>query len=104
MDQQAATEILVGKIKDYAASKSKDVARGAETSRLAGLLVQKYGKGMIDAVAVIFDSARATDPIYKIVDEETFKIDPMWRENAKVRQAGRPADITTNTYLSMAKI
>lgn len=97
MDEQVAVERLVAQVKDYANGRSKDVARGAETPRLAGLLVQKYGRGVIEAVATIFDSPRAADPISKVVDDETAKIDPLWREHDRERWAGRPADVVAHS-------
>lgn len=97
MDEQIAVERLVQQVKDYASGRAKDVARGAETPRLAALLVQKYGRGVIDAVATIFDSPRAADPISEIVDDETAKIDPLWRDHDKERWAGRPADVVAHS-------
>ncbi|RRS01188.1 hypothetical protein EIP75_21675 [Aquabacterium soli] len=96
MDEQMAVELLVAQVKDYASDRAKDVARGAETPRLAALLVQKYGRGVVDAVATIFETPRAADPIFKAVDEETAKIDPLWREHNRERWAGRPADVITH--------
>ncbi len=93
MDEQIAIERLVRQVKDYAEGRAKDVARGAETPRLAALLVQKYGRGIADAAALIFDNFRAADPIWEVLDAETAKIDPLWREHDKERWAGRPADV-----------
>lgn len=97
MDEQMAIERLVQQVKDYAAGRIKDVARGAETPRLAALLVQKYGRGVVDAVATIFDTPRAADTISKVVDEETAKIDPLWREHDWERWAGHPADVVAHS-------
>lgn len=97
MDEQVAVERLVGQVKDYANGRAKDVARGAETPRLAALLVQKYGRGVVDAVSAIFGSPRAADPVWKAVDEETEKIDPLWREHDRERWKGRPADVVANS-------
>ncbi|TXI07686.1 MAG: hypothetical protein E6Q76_08210 [Rhizobium sp.] len=54
MDERLAVEKLIQQIKQYAAGRASDVARGAETPRLAALLVQKYGHGAVNAVATIF--------------------------------------------------
>lgn len=97
MDEQVAVERLVDQVKTYANGRTKDVARGAETPRLAALLVQKYGRGVIDAVATIFDSPRVADLISKTVDEEVTKIDPLWREHDRERWAGRPADVVARS-------
>lgn len=89
-------ERLVQQVREYAEGRAKNVARQAETPRLAALLVQKYGRGMVDAVATIFDNPGATELISKTVDEQTAKIDPFWREHDRERWAGRPADLVTN--------
>jgi len=70
---------------------------GAETPRLAALLVQKYGLGVIDAMTTIFGSPMAADPISQVVDDETARIDPLWREHARERWAGRPADVVAHS-------
>lgn len=95
MDEQIIIDKLIRQIKDYANGRAKDVARGAETPRLAALLLQKYGFGVIEAVNIILGSPRASDPITQVLDEETSKIDPRWREHNKERWSGRPADIVT---------
>ena len=97
MDEQVAVERLVQKVKEYAAGRTMDVARGAESPRLAALLLQKYGRGVVDAVAMIFDSPRAADPISQVVDDETAEIDPLWREHDRERWAGRPADVVARS-------
>ncbi len=53
MDENVAVERLLQQVKEYANGGASDVARGAETPRLAALLVQKYGRGVVDALAVI---------------------------------------------------
>lgn len=97
MNQELAVERLIQQVKEYAYGRAKDVARGAETPRLAALLVQKYGRGVVDAVATVFDTPRAADPISNVVDEETAKIDPLWREHDRERWAGRPADVVAHS-------
>lgn len=93
MDKEHAVAQLVRQVRDYAGGRANDVARGAETPRLAALLLQKYGRGVADAVATIYDSPRAADAIYQALDEETARIDPDWREHDRERWAGRPADV-----------
>lgn len=66
---------------------------GGERPRLAALLVQKYGRGIVDAVTLLYDSSRAADPISRVVDEETAIIDPDWRENDRLRRVSKPADL-----------
>jgi hypothetical protein len=93
MDEQTAVALLKEKVREYAKGRQQDVARGAERPRLAALLVQKYGRGIVDTVALLFDSPRAADSISKVVDEETAIIDPDWQENDRQRWAARPADL-----------
>jgi hypothetical protein len=100
MDEKIAIDRLVQQGKDYARGRAQNVARGAETPRLAALLLQKYGRGVVDAVAVIYGTPRAADPIYQVLDEETAKIDPQWREHDQERWAGRPADVVFPTVKS----
>ncbi len=54
MDQTFTINLLIRQVEEYAAGKIGDVARGSETPRLAALLMQKYGRGIVDAVAVVF--------------------------------------------------
>jgi hypothetical protein len=93
MNEQTAVEQLTGKVKLYATGRARDVARGAETAQLAALLLQKYGLGIVEAVSTIFESPRAADPIFRVLEEETAKIDPQWREHAQARWGARPADV-----------
>lgn len=97
MDEKIAVYRIVQKVKDYADGRAMDVARGAETPRLAALLVQKYGLGIVDAVAAIFESPEVVGPIAKLVDDEVVRIDPLWQEHAKERWAGRPADVVASS-------
>lgn len=97
MDEKLAVERLVQQGKDYAAGRASDVARGAETPRLAALLLQKYGRGVVDAVSEIFESPRAADPIGRMLDDEATKIDPHWREHDRERWGGRPADVIAHS-------
>lgn len=98
MDKKYAIDKLVQQVKDYAIGRARNVARGAETPYLAALLLQKYGLGVAKAVAVIFDSQRAADPIFKVLDEETSKIDPLWREHNQDRWTEHPADIVPSSF------
>jgi hypothetical protein len=77
----------------YALHRFSDVSRGAETPGFAGLLVQKYGLGLADAAALIYDSQKLTQAIQHAVDTEVEKLDPDWRENALKRWELRPADV-----------
>lgn len=93
MDNKLVVERVVRQVQEFAAGRANDVARGAETPRLAALLVQKYGRGMADAIATAFDSPRAADSINQVLDEETAKIDPLWREHDRERWAANSVDV-----------
>ncbi|WP_406625379.1 hypothetical protein [Acidovorax sp. SDU_ACID1] len=81
MDEKQALEQLARQVKDYAKGLGKDVARGAETRQSAVLLLKGYGRGLIDAVALIYDSSQAVDALGYVLDGEISKIDPDWREH-----------------------
>lgn len=94
-EEKIITEKLIKQIRDYANGRKADIARGAETPTLAALLLQKYGFGLADAVNIFYDNLRASDILIQVLDEETSKIDPQWREHNKERWTGQPADIIT---------
>ena len=81
-------------LKSYAESRKKDVARGAETPELAGLLVQKYGYGLAQALDLAADLADHPAPgLMAEVDRLVAEIDPDWRANQVRRFEARPASI-----------
>ena len=96
MDEQIILERLAQQVRNYALHRTRDASKGLETPRLAALLVEKYGRGVADTVATIFDNPSSTDFISKIVDKETAKLDPLWREHARERWAGRPSDVVAH--------
>lgn len=59
---ERAVELLVHLVDEYAAGKFSDVARGAETPRLAGLLMQKYGRGVVQRSCLIHHVQRTRSP------------------------------------------
>lgn len=93
MNQTFIEEELVNKIKEYAKGRTRCVEMGLETPKFAALLLQKYGYGIADAGYVLRDNGIDISCLYKIVDEEVGKIDSNWREHAKERWEGKPADI-----------
>jgi hypothetical protein len=96
MEIRHAVEKLAREVKEFAAGRASDVERGAETPRLAAMLLQQYGRGVVAAVGVIYESPRIADPIQTLLDEETAKIDPLWKEHARERWDGRPADVVVS--------
>ncbi|MBW3512046.1 hypothetical protein [Janthinobacterium sp. NKUCC06_STL] len=79
----------------YAASRKRDVARGAETPELAALLVQKYGYGLAKAVRLAAELADHPLPdLIADVDRAVAEIDQDWRVNQVLRFESRPASIS----------
>lgn len=93
LTQEQAKQAVLAKLADYAESRKRDVQRGAETPELAGLLVQKYGYGLVDAFVVIFDDTLPC-PTYSDVDAAVVSINPDWFDTDRKRWAGRPAALT----------
>jgi hypothetical protein len=96
IDEALVVTQLVALLRDCAKSRQADVVRGAETPRLAALIVQKYGRGMAATVATLFDTPRAADPITQALDDEVERLDPKWREHQRERWEARPADVTSS--------
>jgi hypothetical protein len=71
---------LIILVETYARRRLDDVRRGAENPSFAGLLVQKYGLGLADAAALIYDCPTLTQAIQSAVDAEVEKLDPAWRD------------------------
>lgn len=78
---------VVADVRDYAASRKCDVARGAETAELAALLVDKYCEGMARAlhIAGLESAVRAEG------DRLVRDIDPEFCAHREARWAARPA-------------
>ncbi len=93
MTEDRLIESMTELVREHARARAKDVARGAETPRLAALMLQKYGAGIVDAAATILDSAGAVRPISEVLDIEVARLDPLWRENNTARWAAKPADL-----------
>jgi hypothetical protein len=87
-------DAIKAKLADYAQARVKDVARGAETPQLAGVLVQKYGYGLIDAFHEMFQCRADFAPTYADVDAAVANIDPDWRSTQKARWAARPCGLS----------
>jgi hypothetical protein len=86
-------EAALAKLAEYAQGRISDVKRGAETAELAALLLQKYGYGLCDALAVCYPESGPC-PTYHDVDRMVESIDPDWRESARKRWAAKPAGIS----------
>lgn len=76
---------ILGKLNGYAAARVKDVARGLEQPELAGLLVQKYGYGLVDAFAEAFPEYAGVLLTYRDVDRAVETVDPNWKATQSAR-------------------
>lgn len=70
-----------------------DINQGTETPRLAVAFIQKYGRGMADALSSVYGTAVAGESIIKITEGKLSLIDPDWSEHNKDRFCARPADL-----------
>jgi len=90
-------ERVVSELREYAASRKNDVARGAETPELAALLVEKYGEGLVKALHIAEDLLEVpTSRLRAEVDRLVLEIDPNAEENRKIRWASRPAGVSVS--------
>lgn len=81
-------------LESYAHSRKMNVARGAETAELAGLLTQKYGYGLakaLDLAAELGDHPAPT--LMRDVDRLVAEIDLHWRTSFDLRIQARPAGL-----------
>jgi len=86
-------------MRKYTEGRKSEVAQGAETPALSGLMVQKYLYGMSDCFRLLQDVFRgsgfefplshAFDTLYSYVAG----IDPHWEEHMKQRWKMRPAHL-----------
>lgn len=83
---------LVQRILCYAAARAGNVASGAVTPELAALLLQRYGRGIIDTVIDVYGCPRVVAKLFRVLDEETTRIDPLWIEHEGLVWVGHRAE------------
>ena len=85
-------EHLITEIQTYADERKKDIARRAETPALAGLMVEKYGYGLMKAADLlgVVGSHLLTNEVDRLVRE----LDPQYLENQIFRWESRPAGLS----------
>lgn len=88
-------ERVLAELRRYAANRLKDVARGAETRELAGLLVEKYGYGLAKALAIARELAGspATD-LGREIESIVREVDPEAAEHRSRRWDAAPAGLS----------
>jgi hypothetical protein len=94
----APTPGLITLITAYAETKRNDIERGADSPRLAALMLLLYGRGVIEAAGLLLagrpaGEKSAIEPIWKVVEAEASALDPQWREEYQLRLKARPADL-----------
>lgn len=84
---EAIARDVLEDIQSYAGSRQNDVARGAETSELAALLVDKYCDGVAQALLIVGIDSQVRAEGDRLVRE----IDPEFDAHKKARWAAKPA-------------
>ncbi|WP_298434849.1 hypothetical protein [Ottowia sp.] len=80
---------ILAEVRNYAESRMRDVARGAESPELAALMVDKFCEGMAKALHIAgLDSA-----VQREGDRLVREIDPDFDAHRKARWAARPASL-----------
>lgn len=86
---------LENSIGEYAKGREKDIARGAESEELAGLIIEKYGYGVNEAARILFEIMDLPRiDLVQVVDKTQELLDPNAKANRKLRWDARPATIT----------
>jgi hypothetical protein len=85
--------VLQHRLWDYALRRQQAVQAGHETADLAGVLVQHFGSGMVEAVRALLgpDGELVATPLLAEVDQAVTHLDPDWQQHATQRWAARPA-------------
>lgn len=87
-------ERVLAELRRYAGNRLKDVARGAETRELAGLLVEKYGYGLAKALAIGQELAgQPLSDLSREVESVVLEVDPEAVEHRRNRWDAAPAGL-----------
>ncbi|KVV07444.1 hypothetical protein [Burkholderia ubonensis] len=83
---------MVTEIEGYAAGRRSDVAHGAETPALAGLMIEKFGYGLMKTAEVLglANSSLLTAAVDRLVHD----VNPQHRKHQQYRWASRPAGLS----------
>ena len=92
-----AAKIAMLEIENYANARKRDIDRGAETPRLAALMVEKYALGIIKGLEIVAHSFdRAIPQLPRTLDEVILEICPEFHAETKARYEAMPADLVYN--------
>ena len=94
--QESIDRNLMNELVDYANYRKSEVERGAETSALAALLVEKYASGLAKAIEIIGIESSLPAEIDRIV----MSINPNFKLSSLQRWVLRPATLTDKSYCS----
>ena len=86
---------IIKKINEYAQGRESDIKRGAETPKLAALLVEKYVWGAHETLNQMEEIGlkSISEEILKEGDSLCYSMDPDFDNHRKMRWAARPADL-----------
>ncbi|WP_338761843.1 hypothetical protein [Massilia sp. METH4] len=88
-------ERVLAELRRYGANRLKDVARGAETRELAGLLTEKYGYGLAKALAIARELAGEPVPdLAREIESVVLEVDPDAVEHRRNRWDAMPAGLS----------
>lgn len=99
MNVEIINSNCINEIKEYARGRMSDVKRGAETPRLAALMLEKYVYGFTHALRCIEKDSNmmlSSQNIQTLGDRLCVEIDPDFIENRKLRWDAKPADLIFN--------
>jgi hypothetical protein len=93
LDHPAVQTVVTHRLWDYALRRQQAVQAGHETADLAGVLVQQYGYGLVEAVRALLgsDGEVVAPPLLAAVEQAVAHLDPDWKDHATQRWAARPA-------------
>ena len=93
LDHLAVQTVVTHRLWDYALRRQQAVQAGHETADLAGVLVQHYGYGLVEAVRTLLgpDGEVVATPLLAAIDQAVAHLDPAWQQHATQRWAARPA-------------
>ncbi len=81
-------------LENFTQSRKKDVARGAETAELAGVIVQTYGDGLEKALRLAANlGGHPTPALMDDVDRCVAEIDPSYETTFALRINARPTGL-----------
>ncbi|WAK04371.1 hypothetical protein [Methylobacter sp. YRD-M1] len=89
---EAIERDVIAEIQSYADSRKNNVKRGAETSELAAVLIDKYAAGLSKALHIAGIDSR----VRAVADKLVCELDPKFNEHQQARWAGRPVALVSN--------